>query len=204
LGPIAAGCTGFLVLLLFDWADSRGLRRIKPWIMIGASALFTYALVAILSDPGRFHLPLALRIAGAVLSLPFFLLFVFSIFLEIPFRLTYGAKDGERGVVTTGTYALSRHPGVIWFFLFHACLILLTCSWLLLAALPFWTGMNIFLVFVEDRVFFPRTFGDSYLEYRRRTPFLVPTPASVGRCIRTFSFALPRRKGDASKRSSGS
>ncbi len=195
MGAIAAGCAGFLILLLFDWADSRGMRRAKPAIMAAAAAVFTYAFIRTLSDLDRLAFPTALKAVGAVLSLPFFVLFVFSLFLEIPFRLTYAGKRGKREVVTTGTYALARHPGVIWFFFLHVCLVLMSGSRLLLAAVPFWTGMNVLLVFVEDRVFFPRTFGASYLEYRRLTPFLVPNPASVKRCIRTFSFSLPRGKG---------
>ncbi len=201
MGAIAAGCTGFLILLLFDWADSRGLRRAKPAIMAAAVAVFTYAFVAILSTPDRFAFPAALKAAGVFLCLPFFVLLVFSLFLEIPFRLTYAGKRGKRRVVTTGTYALARHPGVIWFFFLHACLVLVTGSRLLLAAVPFWTGMNVLLVFVEDRIFFPRTFGDSYLEYRRLAPFLVPNPASIRRCLKTFPFPLPR--GKERKRRSG-
>ncbi len=201
MGPIAAGCAGFLILLLFDWADSRGLGRAKPAIMAAAVAVFTYAVIAVFSAPDRLSFPPALRIAGAILCVLFFMLWIFSLFLEIPFRLTYGAERGKRSVVTTGTYALARHPGVIWFFFLHACLVLMSGSRLLLAAVPFWTGMNVLLVFVEDRVFFPRTFGDSYLEYRRRVPFLVPNPASIRRCIKTFSLPLPCRKGR--KRRSG-
>lgn len=199
-----AGCGGFLILLLFDWADSRGFTRAKPAIMAAAAAVFTCAFVAILLDPDRLAFSPALRMVGVILCVPFFMLWIFSLFLEIPFRLTYGVERGKRGVVTTGTYALSRHPGVIWFFFFHTCLVLMSGSRLLLAAVPFWTGMNVLLVFVEDRVFFPRTFGDSYLEYRRRVPFLVPNPASIRRCIKTFSLPMPCRKGETEKRRSGS
>jgi protein-S-isoprenylcysteine O-methyltransferase Ste14 len=192
LGPIAAGCGGFLVLLLFDWTDSRGLRGIKPFVMTAAVALLSFSFFAVLSDPRRFFPPPAVKIAGAVLCAPFFLLFVYSLFLEIPFRTTYAGGEGERTVVTTGTYALVRHPGVIWFFLFHACLVAATGSLLLLAALPFWTGMNVLLVAVEDTVFFPRTFGDSYREYKSGTPFLIPNRSSVRRFVKTFSITARR------------
>ena len=191
---VLAGAAGFLVLLLFDWADSRGLRKGKPLIMIGAWALFLFAFIAILKSPDRFFVPRALRIIAGVPAILFFLLFLYSLLLEIPFGQTYGGAEGDRRVVATGTYALVRHPAVIWFFLFHLSLVLVVGSRLLLIAVPFWTGMNILLVAVEDKVFFPRTFGDSYRRYQHDVPFLIPTPASIRQCVTTFRLPFPRRR----------
>jgi protein-S-isoprenylcysteine O-methyltransferase Ste14 len=193
---VLVGAAGFLLLLMFDWADSRGFRKAKPLIMIGAAVLFSFAFIAVLTSAERFRLPVGLRIAGGLFALLFLFLFVFSLFLEIPFSQTYAGKEGERRVVATGTYALVRHPGVIWFLFFHVCLVLAVGSKLLLLAVPFWTGMNIVLVTVEDRVFFLRTFGDSYRQYRRTVPFLIPTPASIRRCITTFQVPFLGRRGN--------
>jgi len=192
---ILVGAAGFPLLLLFDWADSRGFRKVKLPIIISAWVLLSFAFAAILRSPERFPLPVGLRIAGGFFALVFLFLFVFSLVLEIPFSQTYVGKDGERRVVATGTYALVRHPGVLWFFLFHVCLVLAVGSKLLLTAIPFWTGMNILLVTVEDRVFFLRTFGDSYRQYRQNVPFLIPTPASIRQCIATFQLPFLSRRG---------
>jgi len=189
---ILLGAGGFLLLLLFDWADWRGLRNAKPLIMIGVAVLFSLAFAGTLIFSGYFHVPLGLRITGAVLALFFLFLFVFSLYLEIPFSQTYAGKDGERRVVATGTYALVRHPGVIWFFFFHLCLAFAAGSVLLLVAVPFWTGMNVVLVAVEDSVFFPKTFGKSYGQYQKTVPFLIPTGTSIRQCFATFQMPFSR------------
>jgi len=191
---ILLGAAGFLALLLFDWADSRGLKKVKPPVMIGAWGLFLFAFVTVVASPDRFSVSIGLRIAGGFFSLVFFSLFIYSLLLEIPFSQTYVGKEGERRVVATGTYALVRHPGVIWFLLFHLSFVLVVGSRLLLIAVPFWTGMNIVLVTIEDKVFFLKTFGDSYRQYQQNVPFLVPTPGSIRQCIATFQFPFLKGK----------
>jgi hypothetical protein len=68
----------------------------------------------------------------------------------------------------------------------------------LLVALPVWTGANLALVALEDRLLFPRLFGDDYAKYSSTVPFLLPSRASIRRCLETFalpSLRLPGRRG---------
>lgn len=110
---------------------------------------------------------------GVIVLGGFFLLLLFySLFFEIPLRGTYRNRN-ERYTYTLGTYGLSRHPGFLWFTLFHICLIVLfrrneiylfSCVAVLL---------NFSLILAEDLWVFPRLFAD-YGEYKKKVPFLIP------------------------------
>ena len=52
------------------------------------------------------------------------------------------------------------------------------------------------LALVQDRTSFPLLFGEEYREYRHRVPFLVPTAASIRRCLAT---AANRRSHEGSE-----
>jgi protein-S-isoprenylcysteine O-methyltransferase Ste14 len=186
--PLLAGAASFPVLLLSDYADLHSLRSLKIASMLAAAGLLGYGLVASMLDPWKAHLPVAVRSISIVLAVAFLLLLVTSLFLEIP-----GQKgDGGKGLVTTGTYALVRHPGVIWLFFFLLCLSVVSDSLVLLAATPLWTAIDLLYVVVQDRLIFPRLFGDSYRDYRRVTPFIIPTARSIRLCLETW-HALFRR-----------
>ena len=64
-------------------------------------------------------------------------------------------------------------------------LLLVSCSHLLLWAGPIWLGLDVLVVWMQDRFTLPRQFPD-YAEYRQQTPMLLPTMTSVRRCWRTL------------------
>jgi protein-S-isoprenylcysteine O-methyltransferase Ste14 len=183
---IVVGSAGFFFMLLFDWADSRKRKVLKEGCLILAAGCIVTSFIVLAVSPDRFGLPFLLRVFSGLFSGVFFLFLVFSLFLEIPYRQAYGGATSKRRLTTTGTYALARHPGVLWFFLFHLSLVPATGSKPLLVAVPIWTCLNIALVAVEDRIFFPRIFGEAYRDYQHRVPFLIPTRESVRRFISTF------------------
>ncbi len=59
----------------------------------------------------------------------------------------------------------------------------------MLTACFLWSGMNVVYAFVQDRYIFPALFDD-YEGYRNKTPFLIPSPASIKRCIASFRGIL--------------
>ena len=180
---------GFAFLLLLDWAECRRLGALKTVSLALAALAIAGSTAALIASPPKLVLPLAVRAAcGAAAAVFLFLLFV-SLFVEVP--LLGDSKEKPR-LRTTGTYALVRHPGVIWLLFLHVALSLASGSLPLLLATPFWTGANLVLVSLEDSVFFPRLFGPPYLEYRRAVPFLVPTRASFGACLATFRLSRRR------------
>jgi protein-S-isoprenylcysteine O-methyltransferase Ste14 len=183
---ILLGMTSFAFILVQDWASCRRA-RIPQIIALALAALTLASSAAILiASPGRIGLPLWAKTAGWALSLAFLSLLVLSLCLEVSFA---GSEEGVRVLNDSGTYALVRHPGVIWFFFFHLSLALATGSALLLASVPCWTGANLILAAVEDRVFFPRLFGAPYLAYKRSVPFLVPNGGSIRKCLATLRLS---------------
>jgi protein-S-isoprenylcysteine O-methyltransferase Ste14 len=184
------GC--FLLALAWDVADSRSLRALKWLCGPACVALYLWATVALLVDPRRLLLPLGVRIAAAACAAPFLLLLVQSLVIEIGNPLGAGPAR-PRTLVTTGTYALVRHPGVLWYFFFHLLLGVASGSVLFLLATPLWAGLNVLVAVVQDRIVFPGVFGAPYGEYRRAVPFLVPSRASFRRCCATVGFLCIRR-----------
>jgi hypothetical protein len=109
------------------------------------------------------------------------LLTLLSQFRDIPFHNTYVKEGVGDELITTGTYALCRHPGVLWFALLLFGLVLVTKAQLMIVASIVWFVADVLLVLVQDLVSFPRMFAE-YPEYRKTTPFLIPT----GRSLRAY------------------
>jgi protein-S-isoprenylcysteine O-methyltransferase Ste14 len=183
---IAVGTASFFFILASDWADWRKLSALKTAAIVAAAACLVYAMIALFFSPDRFFLAAGVRIAGAAVAAVFLFLLVYSLFLELPSRLTYSAAGGERAVVSKGTYALTRHPGVLFLFFFHVALVAVCGSRPLLLALPFWVCADCVLVGIEDSVLFPRIFGSAYDDYKKSVPFIVPTWASMRQCCATI------------------
>jgi protein-S-isoprenylcysteine O-methyltransferase Ste14 len=184
------GMGSFLLPLAWDLGDSRPLRVLKGTCALACVALYLGSGVALLADPWRFRPPPGLRLAAAVCAALFLLLLVQSLVVETGGLLARGPA-GPRAVVTTGTYALVRHPGVLWYLFFHLLLGAATGSVFFLLAAPLWAGLNIAVAAVQDTVVFPRVFGEPYRDYQQEVPFLLPSGASVRRCLATTRlFAL--------------
>lgn len=109
---------------------------------------------------------------------------VYSVFIEIPLTLARRAPDAEAGptLVDTGTYALCRHPGVLWMVLMLGGAVLIVRRTGLFPLALLWLTLDIGLVTIQDRVIFPRLFP-AYRRYQQTTPFLVPSRHSVMRCL---------------------
>ena len=182
---LGAGVFAFLVAYLFDWASLKGLPGGKQVLIAVVLALHGYALYAAVWAVERFTLPAALTWLGWVLLPLSAFLLIYSLFLEIPFTAAYLRDGAGAGMVTTGTYALVRHPWMLWYTLTLVSLLLVTHSWVLLVAAPAWVAMGVIRVVVQDRVVFPRMFAD-YEQYRHQTPMLVPSWASVAACVKTL------------------
>ena len=110
-----AGALGFLVAFAFDVVALKGWRRAKPAIGGLSAVLLLYGFLGAALSPDRFSRPLWLAILGGLLAVCGAGLLFFSLFIEIPARRTYLVPGAGQELVTTGTYALCRHPGVLWF-----------------------------------------------------------------------------------------
>lgn len=185
---IVIGCLGFLVIYLFDVVSLKKLPGTKPFVWVLGSGLTVYALAMVCLRSDKLPLPLWLTWLGWALLAISILLLIYSLFITLPFRKTYVTNGVGDKLVTTGMYALVRHPGVHWFILFMLSLILVSRSSLLLVAAPIFILLDIALVIVQDKFFFGRMF-DGYGNYRRETPMLVPNRRSINAFIHSLRQA---------------
>ena len=127
--------------------------------------------------------PLALRLSFGFLGAAFLGLLVYTLFFALPAKDAYARQETGRQACTVGVYALCRHPGVLWLAGVFLCL------WagfgLPLLAVLLTTALNLGLVAFEDGWVFPAQLA-GYEDYRRETPFLLPTRASIRRCRETL------------------
>jgi protein-S-isoprenylcysteine O-methyltransferase Ste14 len=182
---IIIGVLGFLVAPLFEVASIKRIPGAKQCVGVFAAGLVTYAMVITCLKSDRLGLPLWLTSLGWILLLMSLLLVAYSLFINLPLRQTYISSGVEDRLVKTGTYALVRHPAVLWYALLLLSLILVSKAKLLLVASPIWLLMDTLYVFVQERLLFTKMFA-GYDDYRRETPMLIPNRKSIGACIRTL------------------
>jgi protein-S-isoprenylcysteine O-methyltransferase Ste14 len=171
MGAVILSLGGFAALLLAEVLRSGSRNRQAPAALLEvagyasvAGGMAVQALGAAAAGAG-WRLPLRALTAAS----PFLALLVYSVFLEIPLRRRSG--DLYRG----GTYALCRHPGLLWFVLAHAALNAVYRSpRLLLISLAMVAG-DLALVLAQDTWLFRRRFA-GYDAYRHSVPFLLPWP----------------------------
>ena len=151
---IIVGVLGFLAGIFFDVVSlkSAGPLRALSWLVV--SGLLGYAHIALGLSPDKFWLPsLLVWVGWFFLIMGGFLLF-YSLFLEISFGKTYLQDGSHQELFQEGTYALTRHPGVLWYALMLVGLILASRSSLALIAAPVWMFIDVLWVWVEDRFIF--------------------------------------------------
>lgn len=171
----AAGVGAFLLFFLSDCNDWRWSRRsLRVCFPLGVLLLTAGTAWEIWQGTPPLHG--WLRGAAVLLAVFFFGLLVYTLFFALPVEASYARPGEERGACTTGVYALCRHPGVLWFAGLYGCL------WAA-GGLPLWeaavlSGLNVGLVVFEDRCVFPAKLK-GYDDYRRTTPFLLPSRQSV-------------------------
>lgn len=182
---IILGAIGFLFILLFDiyTLKNEGVKR--KTLGLSGVVLIAYSAVMAVIVSDKIAFPAAVRIAAWILWAAAVFLLLYSLFLELPFKKTYGGAKYSCELVDTGTYALCRHPGVLWFGLTFLFFFLATGAVLLLLACIIWTAIDIVHVYIEDRFFFPKMFA-GYKAYAKSTPMLVPNRSSIRRCISTL------------------
>jgi len=176
--PVWGICAFFLFFLsdYNDWKGSRrGLRFCFP-----AGTLLLACVTAAGCLKGTPFAGGPLRIGLALLAALFLALLVYTLFFALPVKASYASPGEDRPVCAAGVYALCRHPGVLWFAGLYLCL------WAAFGLpLPFallCTGLNVALVVFEDRWVFPARLA-GYDDYRRTTPFLLPTAGSIRACF---------------------
>jgi protein-S-isoprenylcysteine O-methyltransferase Ste14 len=147
--------------------------------------MVTYAAYMACTWPDKISLPSWAVWTGAGLLVLSFPAILYSLFVNLPFRRTYITPGVGDKLVTSGFYALSRHPGVLWTVLFIIGLTLVSRSRLVLFAAPIYIVLDLVVVFLQDRYYFGRMFA-GYEEYRKHTPMLIPNARSIRAFIRSW------------------
>jgi len=185
MAQILLGALAFALAFAFDWASWRRIPYLKALLGLAAAATFGVSLAWTLAAPGRYEWPAWAALVGWPLLLVAVALLVYSLGIEIPFTTTYAKRGVGDNLVTTGTYALVRHPGVLWFCLWMLSLVLVSRGRLMLLAGVVWSVLDAVYVWLQEVFLFVRMFP-GYAAYRQATPMLLPTPGSVRECLRTL------------------
>lgn len=181
------GTLAFVLFFIYDWNSITWKNKlIHSFFGVGFLLLLisTGGMLLFLMPKIDFDL-YSLVIFGG-LSLISLLLLIYTLFFALPFGDTYLGESGLPRACTTGMYALCRHPGVLWFFFLYLFLSLAIKEpemYLLCIILNFW---NLMYIIFQDRVTFMKTF-ENYEDYKKETPFLIPTKLSIMNCFQTFS-----------------
>lgn len=183
---IALGSLGFLILHFLDVASLKRIPGVKPCTLVLGSGLLVYSLIMLCLNSDKLPLPFWSTWLGWALLPISLLLLMYSLFINLPFRKTYIATGVGDTLITTGLYALVRHPGVHWFIGLILSLVFISGSKPLLIASPIWILIDILLVFIQDKFLLGRMF-DGYDSYQQETPMLLPNKESISACIRTIN-----------------
>ena len=176
--------------ILFDIAAIRRVPFVKPWLAFIMVILHLTALYRLMRYSSRMPVPRVVQVPSAILAPFLFIGMLYSLFFEIPLRKAWVREGHTDELVTDGFYALTRHPGVIWYTLFVTAASLGTRSKrLLLASPPIILG-DVGHVAFQEQFVLGNVFGEAYEEYQRTTPMLVPNRASLRRFLGQF-----RRRG---------
>jgi protein-S-isoprenylcysteine O-methyltransferase Ste14 len=178
----STGILGFLIINLFDFVSLKRIAGAKLIVWITGSSLIIFSLILICLTPNKLPLPAwSIRFGWGLLSASLFLL-IYSLFINLPFRKTYVNTGIGDKLITTGLYALVRHPWIHCFILFLLSLVLISRSSLLLLTAPIFILLNILLSIVQDKFVFTKMF-DTYDDYKRKTPMLIPNRRSISAFI---------------------
>lgn len=170
------GILGFICLLMFDLLSMNHKKIGKYLFMVLGVTSMIFGSILIAQSNTRFMLPTSLRVFFGAMTILFLLLLFYSVVIEVG-KNTYQYHQVPK-LITNGTYALSRHPGVLWLFGFYLSLgLALTNQGLLLAAVIF-TFVNTIYVYVQEKFIFVHIF-DHYQKYQTHTPFIIPNYQSL-------------------------
>ena len=165
---ILLGLAAFLLMLLGDINDAlwhkKAMRLCFPLGII--------VLAAVTAARLSFKAPDA---AWCAVAAAFLLVLLYALFGSFSVKDAYVSQESGRQVYDKGFYALCRHPG-LYFSLHYA----LSLPWEEVLA---YAVFNMLLAAFEDKWLFPRSIG-GYGEYKKRVPFLLPTPAEIKKILK--------------------
>lgn len=178
---IILGILGFV--LLFG-SDICGIRNkscmLRNFLAFFGVIYITLGSVMLILLGNTFEVSMSVRIIAGLFTALFLFLLIYSVLIEVTKN-----KEQDDKLITTGTYALSRHPGVIWFMFYYIAGSILFGNIDILIAGLIWSFGNIIYVIMQERFIFKKLFY-SYEEYIETTPMLLPNIRSIKKCLTTI------------------
>lgn len=181
------GIIAFIMYLLYDLDSIKHINRVFHKFFGGGIVLLMVSTAGIFAGSYQaLHPDIARIILCGIPAGIFFALLIYTLFFALPFDEVYlNADTGPARVCKTGMYALCRHPGVLWLTGFYIFLAAAVPTASAVTAYILFSALNILYVVLQDVWTFPRTFSE-YGEYKKETPFLLPTYKSLCCCIQTL------------------
>lgn len=171
---IFLGAAAFLLFFIGDLNDAFWRKKpLKICFFIGLAALA--AATALRLEPEA-----SAKLLFCAPAALFAVLLYKALFGAFPVKETYGQAEAEKKTVSTGVYALCRHPGVLFFAGLYICLV--PGLGLPLEDCLVYTALDLLLALSEDAISFPRSLA-GYAEYKKSVPFIIPNRRSVKNCL---------------------
>ena len=189
MSALLYGLLGFGCIVLYDINNTaHNNDRMQSLYVVGAGLIgLAFASYVFPGMEKSSAVPAAVRIVTGVLAGVSFLLLVYvSLFTggrtNWKRRESKGSADRwwEKELVTTGAYALCRHPSV-WLMFFLSMLLVPAAGFPLLYAAAY-SLIGLLLAVYEDINVFP-VLMRGYDSYKKTTPFLFPTRESIRLCF---------------------
>jgi protein-S-isoprenylcysteine O-methyltransferase Ste14 len=183
---LSIGIIGFASLLVFDLLSMHNKNYLKYFFGVsGFLMIFVSSILIVVNYSHFLTIDSTFRVIGLVLAIAFLSLLIYSVFIEVG-RKTYQVEN-EHSLVTSGTYALTRHPGVLWMLLLYIFGAIFFQNLLAIYAALIWTFANIIYVSIQERFIFHKIF-DNYDKYRESTPMILPNFDSIEKFMTTKNW----------------
>lgn len=179
MGALGLGTAGFLLYFIYDANSIKWNNHIlQKFFGVGSLCVVIATVWTLAHTSWSGGAGIAARICFGAGGFFFLALLIYTLFFALPFDKTYLEDNKKREAYTEGVYGLCRHPGVLWFAGLYVCL------WGVSGSLDqgiFFVSMiiwNYLYIVFQDLWTFPQTFTN-YDEYKKRTPFLIPSRKSI-------------------------
>lgn len=177
---ILSGSIGFVLMLGSDFVGIKKQNVAQYLLAFFGTLIIVTSSILILLEGNTYQMEFGLRLLFGAIGLMFLFFLVYSVLIEVKKN---GKKDNQ--LVTSGTYALSRHPGVLWLFFYYLFGSLFFANIDILIAGIVWSLINVLYVVIQEKVIFSRIFSN-YENYKEETPMLLPTIRSIKKCLTTL------------------
>ena len=186
LVSLVLGTVGFLLFLLYDINSFTVKKRfLERFFFIGCAFIAVPSIYQFVVACLNGELALPDDLGWLILAAVSFAALIYCLFFALPFEKTYVDPKEGRSVYDGGVYALCRHPGVLCFFAFYLFLGMAVRPYPFLQYGLYLSVLNLLYVVFQDAVTFPKTFCN-YADYRKYTPFMIPTKKSICRSVETM------------------